>query len=115
MKELIKITLEVHENSSVILPYIELKRSDFYLQQKDKLLQDKGNELSIFKDKIESIPNFEDKFYKIFKQKELEQKKQELLSKLSVKNFENYSEYESRVKVLKELNYIDNEDQGKHL
>ena len=113
VQELIKLSNEVQQNPSVILPYIELKLTVFELQRKDIQLHESGKLLHSVKHKINDTPNFEEEFDKVFEYKELQEKKQEFLKKLSDKSLANYSEYESRISVLRELKYIDNEDRGK--
>lgn len=115
MEELLKISLEVHQNPNIILPYVELKLASFELQTQESLLELTDHEQTLLAiiHQVEDMPNFEEEFEKVLKYKELMQKKQLLIRKLSDEYLSNYPEYESRVKVLKELNYIDNDDRGK--
>lgn len=69
--------------------------------------------LQEIQDRLGDMPNLEEEFYQVFKYKELEQKKYELLKGLSDECLGNYREYEQRLAVLKELDYIDREDRGK--
>ncbi|KAJ8672979.1 hypothetical protein QAD02_004240 [Eretmocerus hayati] len=110
MTELNKISLGINDDSTVILPYVELKLNNIELHGKDLMLNEVARSLMAIKDRIISTPNFEEEFHQVFINKELQQKKQELMNKLSDAYLSNYPEYESRVKVLKELNYIDHED-----
>lgn len=94
---------------------MELKLASFELQTQELLLQlnDIEQTLMAIIYQIEDMPNFQDEFEQVLKFKELAQKKQQLVKKLSDEYLSNYPEYDSRVKVLKELNYIDHEDRGK--
>ena len=104
--------MEVHSNPEIILPYAELKLNKFELQTEDIKLHETGKLLLPLKEEILSFSNFEEEFDQVFKHKELQQKKLELLKALSDEYLGNYPEYESRVKVLRELKYIDHEDRG---
>ncbi|XP_014209081.1 helicase SKI2W [Copidosoma floridanum] len=110
IEELCKLSKDVHKKSDVILPYLELKLNKFELQTKIIELNTLGNVLHTVISKIGDISNFEKEFHQVFQHKELEQKKQMLLKRLSDEYLGNYPEYESRVKVLRELKYIDHED-----
>lgn len=109
-----KISFEVQENPGLIQSYAELKMSNFDLQTQESLLQlnDIEQTLLAIIHEIEDMDNFEEEFEQVLYVKELMQKKQMLIKKLSDEYLSNYPEYESRVKVLKELNYIDHEDRG---
>lgn len=115
MDELNKISLEANENEAALLPCVELKLNNFEQQRKNITLHDTGNKISSITNKLTSEPNFEEEFEQVFKHKELQQKKQELLKSLSDEYLGNYPEYESRLNVLRELNYIDHEDRGEIL
>lgn len=107
-----KITADAFTNPSSILPLVELRPNDFELQRKDLLIHQVGNVLQSLRTQLVSFENFENEFDQVFKHKKLQQKRQELLKKLSDEYLSNYPEYEGRVKVLRELKYIDEEDRG---
>lgn len=113
MEELERLHFEALENLGILHPYVELKFHQFELQNQAIQMHD------IYK-AIENIaetqdPNFEEEFDKVFQYKELQQRKFELSKRLSDEYLDNYPEYQSRVKLLKELKYIDDDDRGKKL
>lgn len=55
------------------------------------------------------IPNFEYEFGPVFDRKQLESKRSELKFKMSDQNLSLYPEYEYKLKILKRLNYIDDQ------
>ncbi|OXU24095.1 hypothetical protein TSAR_004469 [Trichomalopsis sarcophagae] len=115
MNELTTLSLAVQDDLSVIQPFLELKIQcmdikDLDLQNKVALLYHIYQMLKPIQDKLEGTTNLDQEFCQVFKYKELEQKKQELLKRLGDEYLGNYPEYESRLAVLKELDYIDRED-----
>ncbi|XP_058790896.1 superkiller complex protein 2 isoform X2 [Phymastichus coffea] len=110
VEELIKITTETFSNPSFLFPFVELKLNCFELQTKDLTLHEVAKNLEEIKNRIVMDSNFEEEFEQVFKHKELEQKQQDLFKTLSDEYLSNYPEYEARVKVLRELKYIDSED-----
>lgn len=59
------------------------------------------------------IPNFEQQFTTVFTRQFLDEKKKNLEFKLSNASLLLYPDYENRIALLKQLNYVDNQNRGK--
>ncbi|KAI4466855.1 atp-dependent rna and dna helicase [Holotrichia oblita] len=57
------------------------------------------------------MPNFEDQFASVFRRRSLEEEKRHLMFSLSNASLSLYPDYESRINLLKELKYVDNQNQ----
>lgn len=64
---------------------------------------------------VTQVNNFEQQFGDAFYRKELEEKKKELMIKLSDEQLRDYPDYINRVNILKELGYIDQNERGLYL
>lgn len=58
------------------------------------------------------MPNFEDQFASVFKRRSLEEEKRHLMFLLSNASLSLYPDYESRINLLKELKYVDSQNQS---
>ncbi|KAJ8924217.1 hypothetical protein NQ315_007008 [Exocentrus adspersus] len=115
VQELHKLTLLANSNSSSTnkleyLHYIvDLKVNDPELYRnllemynlKDKIIDQLPNT---------QIPNFEQQFMTVFRRQFLEDKKKNLEFKLSNASLLLYPDYENRIALLKQLNYVDNQN-----
>ncbi|KAL7296485.1 hypothetical protein TKK_0009926 [Trichogramma kaykai] len=112
-EELKKLSHEVQHNPNLLQPFLDLRLSNNYnfeIQTRNILMGSFIQQLFELRNSISKINNFEEEFDKVFKYKELQLKKIDLLKKLSDEYLSNYPEYVSRVQVLRELKYIDHED-----
>lgn len=102
-----QITLKANDEAPA---YVDLKINDV-------ALQDDVNTHKYYKRQLESydfreIANFEDSLYYVFTRMELEAKRIELEDKLSCRGLMHYNDYVGILNILKQLNYIDEDDRG---
>lgn len=97
-------------NESVISKKVRLQTVNF--KQEFKMNQD-WELISHLRKKMEAtlpctnVTNFEQEFAPVFDRKQLEQKQSELRFKMSNQNLTLYPEYQYKLEILKNLNYID--------
>lgn len=80
------------------------------LKPEEKKLKELKHILNCYS--IAEVDNFEEHFQESFYRKELEEKKKELLIKLSDEQLRDYPDYINRVNILKDLGYIDQNERG---
>lgn len=105
--------METLVNPEILLPYAETKLHELNLQLEEETL----NAAKRLLDEVDGIEwsTFEEQFNVIFRRKDLEEKQKNLMVQLSDEYLRDYPEYISRVAVLKELGYIDQEERGERI
>jgi antiviral helicase SKI2 len=104
-------------NNGVINKKLKL---EFFQFGSDFNILDSYEHLQSLKQKLNAatsctdISNFDKEFAAVFDRKQLEKKLNDLKFQLSHKNLTLYPDYCNKLEVLKELNYIDDMEQGKH-
>lgn len=112
VQELTKLTIstagESKDDSN--LKYLhflhDLKINDQAIHEKISILDTLREKLHDQVDSVQ-IPNFEDQFISVFKRKYLEDQKAQMNFELSHASMALYPDYESRIQLLKRLNYVD--------
>ncbi|KAF5305755.1 hypothetical protein FQR65_LT07651 [Abscondita terminalis] len=106
IQELHKLTINMVDKSNPNrLSFIDMKVKDIDLHE-SMLNLNKSKDLLLDHISSTQIPNFEEYFLTVFNKKSLEDKKEYLQHQLSYASMSLYPEYEKRIRVLKELNYI---------
>ncbi|XP_033217646.1 helicase SKI2W isoform X2 [Belonocnema kinseyi] len=108
VQELLRLSLEATKNFKVLLPFTEMVINGIDLKPKEQKLKDLKQKMRSFA--MTQAENFEEHFKEAFFRKELEEKRKELMIKLSDNNLRDYPDYESRVNILKILGYIDQDE-----
>lgn len=116
VQHLLKLTKSYNDGDTSALQFLhfisDLKVNEQGLYERLKTLY--ALKERIFED-LEStkIDDFEELFDGVYNQKSLEEKKKNLEFLLSNASLSLYSDYESRIKLLREWNYVDNQNNGK--
>ncbi|KAK4884408.1 hypothetical protein RN001_000679 [Aquatica leii] len=106
IQELLKLTMNMVDKNNVDrVTFIDMKVKDIHLHE-SMLNLNKSKDLLLDHISSTQIPNFEEHFLTVFNKKSLEDKKEFLQHQLSYASMSLYPEYEKRINVLKELNYI---------
>ncbi|KAI4466930.1 atp-dependent rna and dna helicase [Holotrichia oblita] len=116
IQELLHMTISLGgENRAEIgMRYLDFIQD---LKVDDALLYSKIKELNCQKELLldhiacVQMPNFEDQFASVFRRRSLEEEKRHLMFSLSNASLSLYPDYESRINLLKELKYVDNQNQ----
>lgn len=106
------VTELYHLNQSVVTKKLKLQFVSF--KQEFKMVHDLELVLHLHKKLVEAsrctnAANFEQEFAPVFDRKELERKQAELRFKMSNQNLTLYPEYQYKLEILKNLNYIDHQ------
>ncbi|XP_043472430.1 helicase SKI2W [Leptopilina heterotoma] len=105
VQELLKLSQDAVSNPEDLLPYTEMIINKIDLKPEEKKLKKLKHILNC--SSIIQVNNLEEQFGEAFYRKELEEKKKELLIKLSDEQLRDYPDYINRVNILKDLGYID--------
>ncbi|KAK5649054.1 hypothetical protein RI129_003946 [Pyrocoelia pectoralis] len=106
VQELLKLTINTLDKSHADrLTYLDIVVKDLDLHQ-SMLQYNKLKERLVDHISSTQIPNFEEQFHIVFKKKSLEDEEADLQYQLSYESMSLYPEYEKRIALLKELNYI---------
>ncbi|XP_022902314.2 superkiller complex protein 2 [Onthophagus taurus] len=116
VQDLFEITIAMFNKNVANLP---LRYLDFLndLKVDDAILYDHVRELVELKEKLldhvgcVQIPNFEEQFLGVFKRKSLEDEKRHLKFLVSHASMSLYPDYESRLALLRDLDYVDSNNQ----
>ncbi|GJQ84402.1 tst [Trypoxylus dichotomus] len=117
IQELLHLTISMRnsENKAEIgVRYLDFVQD---LKVDDATLYSNVKELNCQKDLLldhvtcVQMPNFEDQFTAVYKRRSLEEEKRHLMFSLSNASLSLYPDYESRINLLKELKYVDNQNQ----
>lgn len=113
IQELTKLTQRVHSDADVnYFTIADFHISDLDLTEEIKMLDVKKKNLDLHVN-FTKIANFSEQFAIVYKRKHLEEKVEHLSFMISHRSLTLYPEYLSRIEVLKELNYIDDQNRGK--
>lgn len=118
IQELSKLTISATGKNKpdcdlVYLHFIhDFKINDQDLYEKILMLDKLRDQLYYQVDSVK-IPNFDEQYASVFNRKYLEDQRDHLKYQLSYSSMALYPDYESRIQLLKELNYIDAQNRGK--
>lgn len=112
----ITITLNGENRGEMGIRYLDFIQD---LRVDNAQLYSNVKELNQLKDKLldhitcVQMPNFEDQFASVYRRRSLEEEKRQLMFSLSNASLSLYPDYESRINLLKELKYVDSQNQSK--
>lgn len=115
IQELTKITQIISaDQNNAFLTESDYHIKDIDLNTQFHYLKNKKNDLNAHK-QYTRIANFEEQFAIVFKRKQLEEKVDHLKFMISHQSLTLYPEYLSRIKVLQEFRYINDQNRGNYL
>lgn len=118
IQELTKLTITVTGNNTSQINYLDFLE-DLKINDQDLYIQICN--LNSLKENVKSlvsniqIPNFENQFLHVFNRKFLEDKVERYKFELSDASMSLYPDYVNRIKLLKELKYVDSQNRGNYL